>query len=85
MSYGLKILGTTGLLQIDEGFVLYHAVSQGAVLSGSAVPDGSGLLFVAPHTETDHIAGSTSSSSAFSSSSGAYNYIRMDTNPTASN
>lgn len=85
MSYGLKILGTTGLLQIDDGFVLYHAVSQGAVSSNSAVPNGSGLLFVAPHTETGHIAGSTKSSSAFSSSSGTYNYIRMDTNPTASN
>lgn len=85
MSYGLKILGTTGLLQIDDGYVLFHAVSQGAVSSGSVVPSGSGLLFVAPHTATGHIARSTNSSSAFSSSSGTYNYVRMDINPTASN
>lgn len=85
MSYGLKVFGTTGLLQIDDGYVLYHAASQGAVSSGSAVPSGSGILFVAPHTATGSVGGSPSSTNVFSSSSGTYNYIWMNTNPTAPN
>lgn len=84
MSYGLKVLGTTGLLQIDDGYVMHHALSQGTVTSGSAVPSGSGILFIAPHTATGSVGGSPTSSNVFFSSSGSYSYVWMNTNPTPS-
>lgn len=84
MSYGLKVLGTTGLLQIDDGFVMHHASSQGTVASGGAVPGGSGILFIAPHTATGSVGGSPTSTNVFLSSSGSYSYVWMNTNPAPS-
>ena len=84
MGYGLKTIGTTGLLQIDDGYVLHHAASQGIVASGGAVPSGTGILFVAPHTATGSVGGSPTSTNVFSSSSGSYSYVWMNTNPTPS-